>query len=735
NETMKFISFKIDRIKPEIRNVVVKMGEYVNITCIVKDNIKVANVSIYITYPDKSIHNFSMINIGGGEYYCNKSFLMHGIYNFSIYAFDVGGNKNTSSVHSFEIFKNSPPAKPSLPNPQNGETNVAINTNLSVYVYDSDNETMDVYFYWNNGSLIGVVNNVANGSIAIIDSLSLQYGKTYYWYAIANDSIYENKSNVWHFKTKINHPPGKPINPNPQNGSIDVALNATLSWQCNEPDGDAVTYDVYFGTSSNPPLVSHNQSSPLYIPSLQHGTTYYWRVVAWDEHGAKNSSYIWHFTTQQAYNSPPICSLQANPESGDAPLTVTFSMMASDVDGKISSWKLDINNDGISEYSGNGSPLQSIQHVYNNAGSYIAKLTVIDDGGAKAYAYATIVVNTFNNLVASFSYSPLHPHAGDEIQFFDKSIGNIVNWTWQFGDGNLSYEKNPKHGYSMAGNYTVILQIFDGREHKIEKKNLYVAPEASLNFSFYPGCPAPGMNVSFFGFADFFVSSWTWNFGDGSVGYGSNVSHAYNSAGEYNVTLVAGSRKIVKEIHVMFVDLAVKKIEKIVRGKNAIIEAFIENNGGSVSNVEVCFYKNGKIFYDDILDIDYGEEKQIEKEINLSKGKNEIKVFVDPEKKIEEENREDNFASVYIYYKGASKNISFLWYLIPAILAIFVLYALKRKKRIPVKTEHSSERCAVCFGKFKPDAEIVRCKCGAAFHKSCAERVKICPNCGRKLKI
>ena len=43
-------------------------------------------------------------------------------------------------------------------------------------------------------------------------------GKTYYWYAIANDSIYENKSNVWHFKTKINHPPGKPINPNPENG-------------------------------------------------------------------------------------------------------------------------------------------------------------------------------------------------------------------------------------------------------------------------------------------------------------------------------------------------------------------------------------------------------------------------------------------------------------------------------------------------------------------------------------
>ncbi|MFE3846159.1 C25 family cysteine peptidase [Thermoplasmatota archaeon] len=68
------------------------------------------------------------------------------------------------------------------------------------------------------------------------------------------------------------------------------------------------------------------------------------------------------------------------------------------------------------------------------------------------------------NLNASFSYYPKNPTINTLINFIDNSsinIGNIVNWTWDFGDGNLSYEKNPIHQYNKSGNYDISLTITD----------------------------------------------------------------------------------------------------------------------------------------------------------------------------------------------------------------------------------------------------------------------------------
>ena len=122
------------------------------------------------------------------------------------------------------------------------------------------------------------------------------------------DIVIENASLV----VLINHPPNKPSSPYPANGATNVAITTTLSWQCNDIDGDALTYDIYFGTSSNPSKVVSNITTESYnLPTLQYSTTYYWQVVAWDEHGAKSSSQIWHFTTE-AYvpqNQPPVVTI------------------------------------------------------------------------------------------------------------------------------------------------------------------------------------------------------------------------------------------------------------------------------------------------------------------------------------------------------------------------------------------------------------------------------------------
>lgn len=46
------------------------------------------------------------------------------------------------------------------------------------------------------------------------------------------------------------------------------------------------------------------------------------------------------------------------------------------------------------------------------------------------------------------------------FQFFDNSFGeDIVYWKWEFGDGNVSFERHPRHSYDDKGIYEVSLTI------------------------------------------------------------------------------------------------------------------------------------------------------------------------------------------------------------------------------------------------------------------------------------
>jgi hypothetical protein len=114
---------------------------------------------------------------------------------------------------------------------------------------------------------------------------------------------------------KPNNPPYPPSNPNPCNGTTDLSICPLfLSWICSDPDGDNVTFDVYFGSTNPPPLVASNVSGyQTWI--LSFNTTYYWKIVAWDEHGASTIGPIWHFTTEQNY--PPNPAENPYPPDGD----------------------------------------------------------------------------------------------------------------------------------------------------------------------------------------------------------------------------------------------------------------------------------------------------------------------------------------------------------------------------------------------------------------------------------
>ena len=81
-----------------------------------------------------------------------------------------------------------------------------------------------------------------------------------------------------------------------------------LAWSATDPEGDPLIYDVYFGSTPNPPLA---RSGVTYIAwcidrVLPYDTTFYWKVVAKDTcHPEGVSSPVWSFRTPSAGDTEP----------------------------------------------------------------------------------------------------------------------------------------------------------------------------------------------------------------------------------------------------------------------------------------------------------------------------------------------------------------------------------------------------------------------------------------------
>ncbi len=121
----------------------------------------------------------------------------------------------------------------------------------------------------------------------------MKIGKSFALVLIATILIFVASSCVM-----VNHAPGIPSNLNPPDGATGVPLNTTLSWSAYDPDGDVLTYDIYFGTTGEPPLVQSGYTLNSYNPGeLSPNTTYYWKIVAKDGKGATTEGPVWSFTT------------------------------------------------------------------------------------------------------------------------------------------------------------------------------------------------------------------------------------------------------------------------------------------------------------------------------------------------------------------------------------------------------------------------------------------------------
>lgn len=79
----------------------------------------------------------------------------------------------------------------------------------------------------------------------------------------------------------------------PSNGDRYIGTKITLDWKGSDPDGDAVTYDVYINGKIYRKGLAKSECSFRGDFSKK----YKWRVVATDEHGATTKGPTWQFTT------------------------------------------------------------------------------------------------------------------------------------------------------------------------------------------------------------------------------------------------------------------------------------------------------------------------------------------------------------------------------------------------------------------------------------------------------
>ncbi len=253
--------------------------------------------------------------------------LAYGItYYWQIKAWDVNSGSRAGPIWRFTT--NSLPYQPNNPNPLNNSQNVPITIILTWDGGDPDpldTVTYDVYF----GPVNPPPQVVSNQSTLWYDPPGvLNYDTIYYWKIVSWDNHNARRPGpIWHFSTgsQPSQPPYTPNTPNPGNGTTGVSLTIDLTWKGGDPDGDDVTYDIYFGKTSSPPCVSHNQTALIYDPgTLQSYTTYYWKIVAWDEYNYNATGPLWHFKTEEQNNPPYVCN--PNPANGSTELPVTSDL-------------------------------------------------------------------------------------------------------------------------------------------------------------------------------------------------------------------------------------------------------------------------------------------------------------------------------------------------------------------------------------------------------------------------
>lgn len=225
---------------------------------------------------------------------------------------------------------------------------------------------------------------------------------------------------------------------------LEVNFDASIS---TDSDDDIVEYNWDFENDG-----SVDTSGNLATHSYDKVGSYSARLLVVDSAGNRDELIIPITVTEQGI----IASLSVDETNGEVPLTVHFDASGSTYkEGSIVSYSYDF-GDGSAPYT-TGS---SVTYKYNSVGNYTATVTVYGGDGKTATDSVQIVVRPVA-LTACFTVNtttgtaPLYLSVDASC-----STGTIATYSWDFGDGVISYDHKPEvHTYNTAGTYTIRLEI------------------------------------------------------------------------------------------------------------------------------------------------------------------------------------------------------------------------------------------------------------------------------------
>lgn len=191
----------------------------------------------------------------------------------------------------------------------------------------------------------------------------------------------------------------------------------------------------------------------------------------------------------------------------------------------------------------------TVDKIYTLPGLYEVKLKVSDNSSLEcSSSYDTKILKVVDSPVA-FAGDDILACSHEEVffnAFKSTDSDGIVNaFYWDFGDGGTGSGEKTSHVYKESGVYTVILTITGEETKECDNQDtdelIVTIKEALLADFTYIDSVEINSNVLFDALLSdgkgSNITSYSWDFGDGTSANGKKVSHKFDKFGNYIVTL------------------------------------------------------------------------------------------------------------------------------------------------------------------------------------------------------
>jgi len=183
-----------------------------------------------------------------------------------------------------------------------------------------------------------------------------------------------------------------------------------------------------------------------------------------------------------------------------------------------------------------------LNYSYSTPGSYTVSLIEVSDKGCSDTA--NLVLNIHPDPIAQFSVNDTNQcFEGNSFiwtNLSSLSAGSITRNEWDFGNASASSSASPtptNYALNSAYNITLIVES-DLNCSDTATLIIQVYPSPEPSFEAIEACVGESIQLnSTSTIASGSINSFSWEFGDGVKGSGSDPTHKYLASGSYNITL------------------------------------------------------------------------------------------------------------------------------------------------------------------------------------------------------